>query len=211
MHDTQEIKPLPLNNAQEGTGELERILQNQDRLALQAHISNHGTRYAQSLHNMIRFRFCPDSMIDDIINQFSIEDLNIADEKGNTALHYAVGFRREHVVKNLVRKGVDINALNQTNTSPVHIAASHDNIDILNFLLQNNADILLSSQSNGSSSQQTPLLTAVGAGLAQTEAIVRNLFAKKIPLNDKIAYLNHPYDYVSPLTYAAGNGFTKIV
>ena len=60
---------------------------------------------------------------------------------GKTLLHEAVESRRLDIVKVLLDKGADVNAVSNANDTALHIAATNGDTDIINLLLSRNADI----------------------------------------------------------------------
>ncbi len=69
-------------------------------------------------------------------------DVNAADDKGSTALHYAVYGRRlaERTIRHLCQNGADINAPNGTGSTPLHAAVGHNNLPALKLLVSMGAD-----------------------------------------------------------------------
>ncbi|MBN2723688.1 MAG: ankyrin repeat domain-containing protein [Deltaproteobacteria bacterium] len=66
---------------------------------------------------------------------------NTEDQNGNTPLHYAVKFKKSiRTVKLLLENGAAINFRNMINETPLHLAASEYNPDILKLLLTNYND-----------------------------------------------------------------------
>lgn len=64
------------------------------------------------------------------------------DKKGNTLLHHAVklGCSRE-MLNFLVKNGIDINAKNKNGVAPIHIAAKYGHEHLMDFFIENKADI----------------------------------------------------------------------
>ena len=60
---------------------------------------------------------------------------------GKTLLHEAVESHRLGIVKVLLDKGADVNAVSNANDTALHIAATNGDTDIINLLLSRNADI----------------------------------------------------------------------
>ena len=50
-------------------------------------------------------------------------DINIANNEGNTALHYALRYGNQDVSRYLVKKGADYNRANNQGVTPVQLAA----------------------------------------------------------------------------------------
>jgi ankyrin repeat protein len=62
-------------------------------------------------------------------------DVNSTDLYGNTALHYAVDLEFNDLVTTLIKKGSDIDALNDKLQSPLHIAAASGYLSLVKFLV----------------------------------------------------------------------------
>ena len=72
-------------------------------------------------------------------------DVNLQDSSGLTALHYASEFSFDpSVVEQLINRGANINAVAKYDMStPLIIACSNKNVSVVNFLLQNGANVAL--------------------------------------------------------------------
>ena len=69
----------------------------------------------------------------------SSPDVKSRDETGNTALHYAVFTRDTKLVKTLISKGADVNAVNNYGITPLQCAAYVKSGEILGLLVANGA------------------------------------------------------------------------
>lgn len=69
----------------------------------------------------------------------SYPDVKNRDETGNTALHYAVFNRDTDLVKRLIRKGADVNAVNNYGITPLQCAAYVNNDEIIQLLISKGA------------------------------------------------------------------------
>lgn len=69
----------------------------------------------------------------------SSPDVKSRDETGNTALHYAVFNRDTNLVKRLISKGADINAVNNYGITPLQCAAYVKSDEIMQLLISNGA------------------------------------------------------------------------
>lgn len=65
----------------------------------------------------------------------------VRDEFGNTLLHYATRTSSLSVVKYLVEKGLDVNALNDQYETPVFAAVKNNNFEIVKYLVKEGAFI----------------------------------------------------------------------
>jgi hypothetical protein len=65
----------------------------------------------------------------------------IVDNLGNTALHVAVQFQRIRVINELLRRGSNVVTLNKANRSPLDVALSTANLDIISLLLSHTASL----------------------------------------------------------------------
>ena len=77
-------------------------------------------------------------------------DVNLLDSSGSTALHYAseVSFDPSSclIVKQLINRGANINAVtNDDKLTPLMLACKNKNVSVVNCLLQNGANVVLTS------------------------------------------------------------------
>ncbi|WP_333023674.1 ankyrin repeat domain-containing protein [Wolbachia endosymbiont of Pentidionis agamae] len=72
----------------------------------------------------------------------------IVDYHGNNLLHHAIKFGcSEETIDLLVKAGINIDAKNKNGVAPIHIAAKYGNINMINCLIRNGADINLKCKS----------------------------------------------------------------
>ncbi|KAK8870427.1 hypothetical protein M9Y10_008309 [Tritrichomonas musculus] len=70
-------------------------------------------------------------------------DFGVPDWRGRHPIHYAAEFDQLECLKFLVEtKNVNINAQDKFGMTPLHVACEKGNVDILNYLLDHNAEIL---------------------------------------------------------------------
>ncbi len=67
--------------------------------------------------------------------------VNAKTERGTTPLHYACTSKNIEIVKFLITKGADINAMNDSLYSPLHYAAAYNQPEVVKFLLMNEAEL----------------------------------------------------------------------
>ncbi len=85
-------------------------------------------------------------------------DVNMEDDKKNTALFKAVQAGLVEIIKLLINKGAHINHQNEDGKSPLMLAAFHQNCDINKLLLEEGADINLQDKH-----MRTPLILAASS------------------------------------------------
>ena len=86
----------------------------------------------------------------------SVASVNTQMKNGNTPLMLAVNNNNIEVVKLLISKGADVNAIDEFDRSALFFAVSNDNIGIAKVLINNGADVNIESKL-----RQTPLMLAV--------------------------------------------------
>jgi ankyrin repeat protein len=70
------------------------------------------------------------------------KDINEADNEGRTALMYALADGLEHeIIQLLIERGADVNHFDKQKWTPLHIAASYQNLEAVKILIENQADI----------------------------------------------------------------------
>ena len=79
--------------------------------------------------------------------------VDVSDEGGWTALHWATMYNRTNVVKQLLHEGADVNRQSKyKNKTPLHLAAKSNSTEAARLLMGNGADINLKNYEN-----KTPL------------------------------------------------------
>ena len=75
------------------------------------------------------------------INRSSKEYVSYADENKMTCLHFAVQINSADIVKALIEKGADVNAITDRGVTPLHLAiVKKQPEDIIKVLIENGAD-----------------------------------------------------------------------
>ena len=85
-------------------------------------------------------------------------DIEMRDEMGLTALHYAARAGLRSVVELLVKKGADVNVVTLQKYTPLHFAASRGHYEIVKFLLEHGASVDIRAK------RGTPLVGAIENG-----------------------------------------------
>jgi ankyrin repeat protein len=118
-------------------------------------------------------------------------DVNLYDETGFTALHYAIRFMgptsRTHVVELLLKNGADVNAHRPppgTLSRPLHLACDEMNLPVIKLLLDKGADVNAMTDSG-----RTALMIVAGKNLSPVKLPVLKLLlskgANKKPVDDE--------------------------
>ncbi|RMC11749.1 hypothetical protein DUI87_11873 [Hirundo rustica rustica] len=94
-------------------------------------------------------------------------DINISNQKGNTALHIASLAGQAEVVKVLVTNRANVNAQSQNGFTPLYMAAQENHLEVVKFLLDNGA-----SQSLATEDGFTPLAVALQQGHDQVVSLL---------------------------------------
>lgn len=85
--------------------------------------------------------FCASGDLVNLEQTLRVCNVDVADKRGNTGLHWAVRYAQTKVIRLLVDKySANVNAQNADGETPLHIAIREGRADIANYLLQNNAD-----------------------------------------------------------------------
>lgn len=92
-----------------------------------------------------------DSIVRSALSSLSVEDIDKVDEYGNTLLLVACQYRCEPLVRIMLNKGADPNALNTSGACPLHFACYKESMskNIAKLLLQNGANPEISETSFG--------------------------------------------------------------
>jgi hypothetical protein len=103
-----------------------------------------------------------DSIVRSTLSGLAIEDIDHRDEYGNTLLLVACQYRCEAIVRILLNKGADPNAINTSGASPLHFACYKETMSksIAKLLLQNGANPEVNETTYGC----TPLHYCAGTG-----------------------------------------------
>jgi len=86
-------------------------------------------------------------------------DVNRANHKSETALHWAAGNGHVSVVQYLIEKNIDVNKVDESNRTALHWAAENDHVNVVQYLIEKNIDVNKANY-NG----ETALHVAVGKG-----------------------------------------------
>lgn len=98
----------------------------------------------QSIENDIFF-------ITNILIKLKLAEINVRDKKANTPLHQSVKFNNKIISSFLINNGSDCNAINSNGETPLHIACTNGNNELISILIEktdhtiknsNNKDIL---------------------------------------------------------------------
>lgn len=64
-----------------------------------------------------------------------------ASDKGVTALHWAVGFKKPEIIRLLINAGADVNLRDNRSCAPLHYAANFGRIEIIKLFISHGADL----------------------------------------------------------------------
>ena len=127
-------------------------------------------------------------------------DMNLADNEGNTALHYAIeSDSKSDLVSTLVRLGADVNAKDSHGTTPLHTATHKGCAGIVQILIEAGADANILTRQGDS-----PLRIAVSGEYL-------NRFRILLPLTSEANINGYDRRGLTPLLIAAGNRDDKSV
>lgn len=117
------------------------------------------------------------------------------DDKGRTALHWAVKYNRLNMVQLLVRgKDADINAEDKKGLTPLHLAARYEHLEIFEYLVeQEKAEV------NTNDEYGTLLHTAINWGNLE---VIQFLIKKNVDVNNEDMRW---HNYGTPLELAVRN------
>lgn len=79
-------------------------------------------------------------VVNDIISRFIGIDLEHKDSQGNTFLNYAAQMGNYEITELLLRKGSNVNTVNNTRNTPLHYAHAYNFRKVFDLLLQSKAD-----------------------------------------------------------------------
>lgn len=106
-----------------------------------------------------------------------INDIDIYDNKLNTAFHYAATNNHVEVMDYLIKNNADINAQNNLGETALHLAAFNNSKAAIKLLINNNADTLVKDNFGKLASQRTNYL-ALGTR-AELKVVEKNQKKKK--------------------------------
>ncbi|KAG2180895.1 hypothetical protein INT43_008475 [Umbelopsis isabellina] len=82
------------------------------------------------------------------------DSINDRDDQGLTALHYASDGGHLDVIKLLVEKGADVNALTNDHETPLHYACLSERADAAKYLIDHGCDVSIKDE-EGNTAQQS--------------------------------------------------------
>uniref|UniRef100_A0A8C1GL45 Ankyrin 1, erythrocytic b n=1 Tax=Cyprinus carpio TaxID=7962 RepID=A0A8C1GL45_CYPCA len=100
-------------------------------------------------------------------------NINISNQKGNTALHIAALAGQEKVVAELINYGANVNAQSQKGFSPLYMAAQENHLEVVKYLLEHGANQSLPTEDGF-----TPLAVALQQGHENVVALLINYGTK---------------------------------
>jgi len=104
--------------------------------------------------------FCASGDLNNLEQTLRLCNVDAADKRGNTGLHWAVRYAQARVICLLVDKySANVNAQNADGETPLHISIREGRADIATYLLQNNADANIAALDG-----TYPLHSAVASG-----------------------------------------------
>lgn len=167
-----------------------------------ANVNATDNRKRNILHNLAADKQC--DWGDDVVNMLlrTTCDLGARDELGRTPLHWACATGKAHFAELLLEcphgcPSTYVDAVDLRNKTALHIATAHDREDVVELLVENNADV--NARSDGG---WTPLHNASDKGF---QNIVRLLIKEGADVNSQL--LNG----IAPLHLAAQAGHTNVV
>ena len=81
-------------------------------------------------------------------------DVNVTDERGNSALHYAVRSNRGYLIRDLIEAGANIESKNGNNLTPLMLAIQHRCYTSAGSLLEHNADMSATGGMNNETARE---------------------------------------------------------
>ena len=123
-------------------------------------------------------------------------DTNIVDQNGFTLMHFAAAYGQQDIMQLLLANKARIDAANNNEEQPIHIAVRSGNPDTVEWLIDHGASV------HGTSADTQPIHLAIERGQAQT---VRVLIQNSADINCRDVH------YQQPIHNAARNGHAEIV
>ncbi|MCG2589978.1 ankyrin repeat domain-containing protein [Rhodohalobacter sulfatireducens] len=124
-------------------------------------------------------------------------DINAQNNKGNTALHYAISEGNEEMVKSLIKLGANVNEMNAHYNTPLTIAIINERNQVVDILLQAGAN-----PNYGNNDKMTPTHIAALTGNYDS---MTSLIANQADINIMSE------TGVTPLMLAAAKGHYDVV
>jgi ankyrin repeat protein len=156
--------------------------------------------YSIIKHTIKNCYFQEDETLRFVIQTFEHKDNFVVDsinERGETALHLAIKYKKKYAVKILLEKGASVNASTKGGLTPLHYAAQSGNAETAALLIEKGSSV--NAATNGG---LTSLHYAAQSGNLETVKI----------LIEKGASVNAPTEKnVTPLHYAAQSGNSELV
>ena len=106
----------------------------------------------------------------DLILQRTPEILDLKDDEGKSALHYSVRYSKEISTHWLMKKGANISAKDCDHSTPLHVAAKNQNIELMLSLIAKGADLLCKDRFGLSA-----------ASYVKDQSVIRSLLALTSP------------------------------
>lgn len=131
-------------------------------------------------------------------------EINIANEQGDTPLHFAVLRADIDVIKFLIKHGADVNQTNTWGIVPIHLAAQIPNPEIAQLLLEQGAKIVVDKEN------RSPYLHAAWAGnIAGMEVFTHQFIHKEMTINEQNAlHLVAESGNLDAINYLLSKGFS---
>lgn len=113
--------------------------------------------------------------------------IDTEDSGGRTALHWAVR-KNKHTAELLIQKGADVNKPNTTGVQPLHDAAMHGDVSMVQLLIDSKADVSAMTESG----ETTVYMAVKGGRFDNLKLLLQH--GKKQP--GKIRYDDNPYKII---------------
>jgi len=122
---------------------------------------------------------CVNVLINKINNRWAgnvIDLSNLVGEKNKTALHYAVEVQDFGMVKELIKQGINVNAIDSNGNTAFHLAAKGDDPRIVNAIMFASNEDMKKKNNKG----QTPLDIAISGGNPEVFSNIFNYYSFKV-------------------------------